>query len=199
MPHVAITLEVNNASKDLALPLDVTVRLLVDSLVDALRLKRSRGQRYRLSIKTDQGLRPIPLNATLSDANILHGMVLTLLLEDQKTDERISKTDAYLQADSGRILPLTGQATVIGRSDSKSGIFVDIDLKGLVADPKNISRRHARIEQDGQRFYLVDLASINGTKLNGKRIPPNEKQPLQSGDLIEFGRGGVTLHFVAKQ
>jgi hypothetical protein len=199
MPHVAVTLEVNNSSKDLALPLDVTVRLLVESLVDALRLKKPRGQKYRLNIKTDQGLRPIPLNATLSDANILHGMVLSLLLEDQKPDERIPKTDAYLQSDSGRIFPLTGQETVVGRNDSKSGIFVDIDLKGLVTDPKIISRRHAKIEQDGNRFYLVDLVSINGTKLNGQRISPNEKHPLWTGDIIEFGRNGVKLHFIAKQ
>lgn len=39
-----------------------------------------------------------------------------------------------------------------------------------------ISRRHAQIEQEGDRFFLVDLDSVNGTKLNGQRILPREKK-----------------------
>jgi hypothetical protein len=196
MAHVAVTLEFNNTSKDLALPLDVTMRLLTEGLVEALRLKQTPGKRYALSIKSEQGLRPISPNATLADANVLHGMVLMLFQEDQKTSDRHSQSNAHLVAENGRMFPLTNKVSVIGRNDTKSGIFVDVDLTGLVTDPKIISRRHAQIEQDGERFYLIDLASTNGTRVNRQRIPSKGKHPLQEGDIIEFGRHGVKMTFV---
>jgi len=199
MAHVAVTLEFNNTSKDLALPLDVTVRLLVESLIEALHLKKIRGQRYGLCIKSEQGLRPIPLNATLAEANVLHGTALMLVLEERRADERILKTGTYLQAENGRTFPLANRITMIGRNDAKSGVFVDIDLTTLVTDPKIISRRHAQIEQEGEGFYLMDLVSTNGTKLNGQRIPPKEKQPLSNGDTIEFGRNGAQMTFVGEK
>jgi uncharacterized ubiquitin-like protein YukD len=196
MSHVAVTLEFDHTTKDLALPLDVTVHLLIESLVEALHLKRSRDQRYGLSIKTEQGLRPIPLNATLAEANIVHGTVLTLLLQEQRVSDHASQTGAYLQAQNGRTFPLANRLTLIGRNDAKSGIFVDVDLRPLVTDHKIISRRHAQIEQEGERYYLTDLVSTNGTKLNGQRIPPREKCRLRNGDIIEFGRDGAQMTFV---
>lgn len=90
---------------------------------------------------------------------------------------------------------LRGKETLIGRTDPKSGIFVDVDLTAVATAPKVISRRHARIEQEGNRFYLTDLGSANGTKLNGRRPLPNEKTPLWDGDVIEFGRNAVQLIF----
>ncbi len=197
MAHVAVTLEFNHTSKDLALPIDVTVRLLIESLVEALHLKKVPGQRYGLSIKTEQGLRLIPLNATLAEANVLHGTVLMLFLEEQKADEHIPKTGAYLRAENGRTFPLTKRETVVGRNDPKSGNFVDIDLNGLVKDSKIISRRHATIELDDNRFYLMDLKSTNGTSLNSQRISPKEKRLLTDGDTIEFAHNGVQMTFVA--
>jgi len=196
MPHVAVTLEFDNTNKDLALPLDVTVRVLVESLVEALHLRKAKGKRYALSIKTEQGLRPISPNATLADANVLHGMVLMLFNEDKKTGETVSKTGASLQAENGRMFPLPNKVSVIGRNDAKSGTFVDVDLTPLVADSRILSRRHAQIEQEGDRFYLTDLASTNGTSLNGLPIPAKEKRLIHEGDIIEFGRKGVKMTFV---
>jgi uncharacterized ubiquitin-like protein YukD len=197
MAHVAVTLEFENRSKDLALPLDVTVRLLIEGLTESLHLRQTRGQRYTLSIRTNQGLRPIPPNATLADANVVHGMVLMLLLEEQKPSDRTPQTNAYLQAENGHQFPLADKVNIIGRNDPKSGIFVDVDLKGLVTDPRIVSRRHAQVELEGERFYITDLTSTNGTKLNGKRLVPKEKTPLWDGDTIEVGRHGVLLKFTS--
>lgn len=196
MAHVVVTLEFNQAGKDLALPLDVTTRLLVESLIEALHLPKVRGKKYGLSIKTEQGLRPISPNATLADANVLHGMVLMLFLEDQKVAERTAKTDAYLQSENGRTFPLADKVNVIGRNDNKSGNFVDVDLTTMVTDYKIISRRHAEIAQEGEHFYLTDLTSTNGTRLNGQRLPPRKKHLLTHGDTIEFARDGATMTFV---
>lgn len=79
---------------------------------------------------------------------------------------------------------LRGKETLIGRTDPKSGIFVDVDLTAVATAPKVISRRHARIEQEGNRFYLTDLGSANGTKLNGRRPLPMRRHPSGMGMLL---------------
>ena len=48
-----------------------------------------------------------------------------------------------------------------------------------------VSRRHAEIQRDDQRYLLVDLNSSNGTFINSQRI---ERQPLSSGDRVQIGR-----------
>lgn len=49
-----------------------------------------------------------------------------------------------------------------------------------------ISRRHARIQQEQEDCYLVDLASLNGTFLNGERLRPNECRKIVPGDILGF-------------
>jgi adenylate cyclase len=49
---------------------------------------------------------------------------------------------------------------------------------------RSLSRRHARIELDGGRIALVDLASKNGTFVNEGRIARCE---LQVGDMFQCG------------
>jgi len=61
----------------------------------------------------------------------------------------------------------------------------------VIKDPR-ISRRHAMIHRQGvQEFWLVDLGSANGTRVNGRRVI----QPcrLNDGDNIELG--GITFKF----
>ena len=194
MTYVAVTLEYGNGKKDLALPMQVPSRLIIDGLSQTLKLDRRRGQVSFLGIQGEQGLRRISTNASLGEAGVLHGATL-ILLEDNEADSSLPDTGAFLRTESGSSYPLTSKKTLIGRSDAKSGIFVEIDLGGMISDPKIISRQHAQIEQEGDRFYLVDLGSVNGTKLNGQRIPPKERKPVWDGDVIEFGRNGVQMVF----
>ena len=54
-----------------------------------------------------------------------------------------------------------------------------------------VSRHHASIQWvDGEEreYSIVDLLSSNGTFVNNVRV--ENSQPLKSGDLLEFGRGG---------
>ena len=194
MAHVAVTLEYANEKRDLALPMQVPSHLIIDGLSQTLKFTKKHGQVYFLGIQSEQGLRRISANANLGDAGVLHGTTLTLL-EDKKSDSLIPLTGALLKTENGSTYPLTSKITMIGRNDPKSGIFVEIDLASLVDDPKIISRKHAQIEQEGDRFYLVDLGSVNGTKLNGQRITPKERKPVWDGDVIEFGRNGVQMVF----
>lgn len=55
-------------------------------------------------------------------------------------------------------------------------------------DAPGISRRHARLYQQGDDYWLEDLGSTNGTFVNGRAV---RKQTLADGDVIEIGRCAV--------
>ncbi len=55
----------------------------------------------------------------------------------------------------------------------------------IVLPKSNISKRHARIIQNGDGFVIIDSKSTNGTYINGKRI--DAPYDLQAGDKIFVG------------
>ena len=61
-------------------------------------------------------------------------------------------------------------------------------------DLTTISRRHARIDRQGNRFRIID-ASTNGTYVNGKRIADVY---LRDGDVITFTENGPKASFLTK-
>lgn len=75
----------------------------------------------------------------------------------------------------GLEMPLDRDWVVIGRGRS-----ADI----VIAEP-TMSRAHAAIGYDGAEFFVQDLGSTNGTRVNGRR---EEKAPLRSGDEVQLGR-----------
>lgn len=91
--------------------------------------------------------------------------------------------------DSGAELPLdmSGGEALIGRADPVSRVFPEVDLTPHGGYDAGVSRRHCRILQQGDQFFVEDLGSTNGTKLNGQIIPPNQLRPLQDGDTLELG------------
>jgi len=48
-----------------------------------------------------------------------------------------------------------------------------------------VSRRHAEIRCQGEKFFLADLSSSNGTFVNNQRVDEKE---LASGDQVQLGR-----------
>jgi serine phosphatase RsbU (regulator of sigma subunit) len=77
--------------------------------------------------------------------------------------------------------PLSKETIVIGRARE-----ADIPLPD-----QWLSRRHAEIRRRGESFYLADLASKNGTLLNGARI--SEERLLRPGDEIVLGQYVLTF------
>ena len=57
-----------------------------------------------------------------------------------------------------------------------------------------VSRKHAEIVREGNRFKLIDH-SKNGTFLNGK---PVKEAYLRNGDVITFAEGGPKVSFLAE-
>lgn len=80
-----------------------------------------------------------------------------------------------------RVVAWTGDVLVAGRS-------TDCDI--LLAQDE-VSRRHVRFERVEDRFEMVDLGSVNGSFVNGRRV---ERQALAVGDVIQVE--GFQLTFV---
>ena len=49
----------------------------------------------------------------------------------------------------------------------------------LVLNDQSVSRLHARISRDGNRFFITDLNSTNGTFRNGMWLEPNASEIIE--------------------
>jgi pSer/pThr/pTyr-binding forkhead associated (FHA) protein len=65
----------------------------------------------------------------------------------------------------------------IGRDDAVAGACITFDCY--------ISRRHALLREDGTALVLADLASRNGTRLDGRDVT---ETPLAPGERFIVGR-----------
>lgn len=77
---------------------------------------------------------------------------------------------------------------IVGRSDPQSNSYPDVDLGPYGGLDLGISRRHFRLTRNGDHFYLEDLNALNGSIVNGQRVPPYTLHPLRSGDRISLGK-----------
>lgn len=86
------------------------------------------------------------------------------------------------QGGASREYELIKSELVIGRDDN-----VDI----VIPTPA-VSRRHARLMQEGDGYAIEDLGSSNGTFLNGEKL--SGKKSLKAGDQIRLGQAVHLLY-----
>ncbi len=85
----------------------------------------------------------------------------------------------YLLRASGQEIAIERDYTILGREPSACHILLEDDV---------VSRRHAALELDASgSITVVDLASANGTFVNGLRVV---RHVLGDGDRVGFGPGG---------
>ena len=82
--------------------------------------------------------------------------------------------------ETGRVILLDRRTLVIGR-----GVEADVRLTDT-----GVSRRHAEIQVDGEQVRVVDLASTNGTTVNGRTI---DSIVLRDQDRIGLGTTVLTF------
>jgi len=200
LTHAIVTVEVPPKQRvDLALPLNIPNRVLASALAQALDLPEVEKGIYLLSVKTEDGIIRLSPDVTLGDGGVLDGFILQLQQKEVKTPAPVNtESKTFLQSESGDVFQLNAGTVMIGRRDVKRGVLVDIDLTPYDT-AKAISRRHASIEKQDNEFFGTDLASTNGTTVNGKKLVPKEKHLLANGDMIEFGRDGIRFRFIEKQ
>ncbi len=125
----------------------------------------------------------------------------TILLKDEMSAEgttRIDRPDdvefklpykqkVYLDiidgVQKGSVHEFLSGRVVIGRTDGD-----------LIIDDQNISKKHAVIETWARDTYFIrDLASTNGTYINGQRITSTK---IKNGDIITVGNTKLKLRIV---
>jgi class 3 adenylate cyclase len=77
---------------------------------------------------------------------------------------------------------------LIGRTDTASGSYPDVDLGSLQGFESGVSRRHARLLRSDQQVLIEDLNSLNGTFVQNVRLHAHHPHVLQPGDELQFGK-----------
>lgn len=106
-------------------------------------------------------------------------MLRNLFAQTSRIGER--PDDAYLMQHDGDSWTgvhrlRTGQVVEAGRVTSE----------GILVTDDRCSRRHCQFYQQDQSWYVRDLGSRNGTRVNGERIQLATK--LKDGDRIRIGK-----------
>lgn len=90
---------------------------------------------------------------------------------------------SYPNTADDEVLKLEGHLWVAGRDPNCE----------LPIDSPHISRKHFELARTKEGFFITDLGSSNGTRVNGTKIPPHEPTQINSGDELEIK--GIVLTF----
>jgi hypothetical protein len=90
----------------------------------------------------------------------------------------------------GAIVANDGERVQIALDPITIGRHPDCDV---VLNDQEVSRQHAEVRREDGQFLVVDLGSLNGTKVNGAGV--KAPRPLEDGDVITIG--AHTLRFEA--
>ena len=86
-----------------------------------------------------------------------------------------------------------GRGVAPVQKDHDSNLFLGMITLGraenndIVIQHERISSFHAHFRSEGERLFLTDSNSTNGTEVNGIRLTPNEAVEVRPNDLIRFG------------
>ena len=86
--------------------------------------------------------------------------------------------------DGAREVPLTGSRLTLGRAEPAD----------VVINDQSLSRVHASLNRDGDRVWIIDEGSTNGSLVNGATVPASGT-PLRDGDEIYLGNTTVVVSF----
>ena len=117
---------------------------------------------------------------------------------DRHTSVAIGKNDSKMpiSADSlflyvaDRLEPIQLQIkkrVTLGRSSSYADENPQIDLTDCSAWLLGVSRMHAEILRRGDKYYVRDLGSANGTWVNDTEVMGNKYVEISDGDTLRLG------------
>ena len=98
----------------------------------------------------------------------------------------IEVTLAIQSLEGFKQVPLTGDRLTIGRGETAD----------LPIEDQGLSRLHASIHREGDRVWILDEGSTNGSYLNGTLVPPTGAA-LRDGDQIRIGGAAIAVSFVS--
>jgi pSer/pThr/pTyr-binding forkhead associated (FHA) protein len=104
--------------------------------------------------------------------------------EEQLAIEALPSGNALLIVKRG---PNSGARFLLDQNVTTVGRHPNADI---FLDDVTVSRRHAEFIRDGKTFSVRDLASLNGTYFDGKRI---EEIQLEDGSEVQIGKFRLTF------
>ncbi len=120
--------------------------------------------------------------------------------EKGETTEAFSPDEAAELLDALDDLGLRGAALVVRSGGGRSGETFALDTSpttvgrspecGIFLDDVTVSRKHAVLTQEGERWRLVDQGSLNGTFVNRERVDTSD---LTDGDEVQIGKYRLTF------
>lgn len=134
----------------------------------------------------------MPMNELLEEINQLGNGMSGLLVEggDGIPIEKQSKLELSYTGKDGIY------HFVIGEQDFKIGRgaeWVDGDLRLS----KMVSRIHCLITKVNKRYFVQDLAGLNGTFVNEIQVPPYELMELEHGDILRLADVEFTVRVIS--
>jgi two-component system, cell cycle response regulator len=127
----------------------------------------------------DTAMNPALAHGSLRPPNGINRRELTRTITQQVETSvaRGRRCELLVRIDSAN----AGQVWHLDDGDSQIGRHPD---NPVCVDDQGLSRQHVRIRHDGQRAFVEDLNSSNGTFVNGMRITSQE---LRNGDTLQLG------------
>jgi len=110
---------------------------------------------------------------------------------------RIPKTatDTVHPAERGSLLVIAGKPADLGvHILVDDHVVIGRETKGLQLRDARCSRRHVVVERREDRYYVRDLGSMNGTRLNGRVI--ERESHLGDGDKVQLGETVIKFTIV---
>jgi len=99
----------------------------------------------------------------------------------------------FISQSTGNVFPVFKSDALLGRYDSVTGMTPEIDLTNE-DQSRNISRRHARlVVKEGKHFLAEEIGTMNGTFLNGQKLPNGVLTPIKDGDEVILCRLALTF------
>jgi CRP-like cAMP-binding protein len=99
----------------------------------------------------------------------------------------------FISQSTGNVFPVFKSDALLGRYDSVTGMTPEIDLTNE-DQSRNISRRHARlVVKEGKHFLAEEIGTMNGTFLNGQKLPNGVLTPIKDGDELILCRLALTF------
>jgi pSer/pThr/pTyr-binding forkhead associated (FHA) protein len=102
-------------------------------------------------------------------SQVMEGALQLLLIEEGQLRQRCQ---------------MTSDTTITAGRDS---------VCDLVIETQGASRLHAEFTFTGQELMVIDCQSMNGTFVNGNRLPPGGQSPLEIGDHVRIGPAEVVV------
>lgn len=79
--------------------------------------------------------------------------------------------------------------------DGRPLVFGQTALADVILKDTAVSAEHLKLTFDGENLFVEDLASTNGTKVNGEKLAPHEPARIENGVSVQIGRTRLKFRF----